>query len=167
MNKKISVAKFPFVFWFMQEAQASEISEQIVINAKAYQYKEFARKKFLALKYAIPLLFVFFVVNRYDFFISLERIAEWFLGLALLVTYKKETFLAFVVVLICFACFVFMTPAVAAFSVKYFLIVLLAKNIILDYRQTQCFALYDRNKLLSHFTLKTENVERTPKKARQ
>ena len=150
---EIKIGKFPFVFWFMQKAQASELGTQIELNAKAYQYKEFSNKKFLLLKYFIPFVFVYFICTRYDFSLSLERVTEWFLGLALLISYKKELFLAFVIMLIFFACAVFMTPAVAAFSVKYFLIALLIKSAYLDYKHTKAFSLYDRGKLVSHFNL--------------
>ena len=154
---EIKIGKFPFVFWFMQKAQASELGTQIEINTKAYQYKEFSNKKFLLLKYSIPFIFVCLICTRYDFILSLERVSEWFLGLALLVAYKKELFLAFVIMLIFFACAVFMTPAVAAFSVKYFLIVLLIKSAYLDYKHTKTFSLYDRGKLVSHFNLVKEH----------
>ncbi|RDU52927.1 hypothetical protein [Helicobacter sp. MIT 01-3238] len=150
---EIKIGKFPFVFWFMQKAQASELGTQIEVNAKAYQYKEFSNKKFLLLKYFIPFVFVYLICTRYDFSLSLERATEWFLGLALLIAYKKELFLAFVIVLIFFACAVFMTPAVAAFSVKYFLIALLIKSAYFDYKHTKAFSLYDRGKLVSHFNL--------------
>lgn len=153
MNK-IKVGRFPFVFWFMQEAQASELGSQIEINTKAYQYKEFSNKKFLLLKYFIPFVFVYLICTRYDLPLSLERASEWFLGIALLIAYKKEFFLAFVIMLIFFACAVFMTPAVAAFSVKYFLIALLIKSAYFDYRHTKAFSLYDRGKLVSHFNLR-------------
>ncbi|RDU61860.1 hypothetical protein [Helicobacter sp. MIT 14-3879] len=154
----IKIAQYPFVFWFMRNIEINFLDDSIcTINSKQYNYKAFNKYIFLALKYILPTLIIYFIYTKADFSFEIKRLIELFLGLYLAVTLILKRILLFrigLLVTIC-VCILFLEPAISAFVAKYFLTIF----IFYSFKQDCCvkvFSLSNNNLLITHFITRNE-----------
>ncbi len=156
------VTRFPYFFYFLQEAENIVASKnKVLINEKEYLLKNKNRSIFLFLRFLPIAIFFLITFNKYDFSLSNEKIIQYIIAIAIfliIIIFKRIGFIISLIILVGIGIFTIsnyfeLENMAMPFIFKYLIFIFMIYDL---YRNMNCklYELLENNKLKAHIITK-------------
>lgn len=150
----MEVTKIPYLFWLTQKI--SQEQEQKIIDE--YEIKDFSMIWYLFIKYILVFLFIFIILNKFDFALSQNRVLQYILAFIMFIyqiSFKKigiavnSILVISIISLSLMNIFFKVDDFTIQFALKYFFVLLSVYYFLKDLNKS-VYSIQNNNKTFAH-----------------